>query len=160
MFRPALIAALLAALAPAALAQNVAFGGISADTSAPVEMSADNLSVNQTDGSAVFTGNVIIAQGEMKLQAAEVTVNYVEGSQQRIKSLLATGGVTLISGPDAATAEQGLYEVDSGVINLSGDVVMTQGENVLTGDKMRVNLADGSARVEGRVRTVLQPDGN
>lgn len=160
MLRHALIAALLLGTALPALAQNVAFGGIKADTSAPVEMSADSLSVNQTDGSATFTGNVVIAQGEMKLQAGEVTVVYAEGGQQRIQSLRATGGVVLVSGPDAAEASEAIYDVESGVINLAGDVVLTQGQNVLTGDKMQVSLADGTAQVQGRVRTVLQPGGN
>ena len=104
MLRSAMIACLLLTAALPVAAQNVAFGGIRADTSAPVEMSADNLSVNQADGSATFTGNVTIAQGEMKLQANEVTVIYAEGGQQRIKSLRAVGQVTLVSGPDAAEA--------------------------------------------------------
>lgn len=160
MLRPALIAALLLGTAVPALAQNVAFGGIKADTSAPVEMSADSLQVNQKDGSAVFTGNVVIAQGEMKLQAGEVVVVYAEGGQQRIQSLRATGGVVLVSGPDAAEASEAVYNVESGVIDLAGDVVLTQGQNVLTGDKMQVSLADGTAQVQGRVRTVLQPGGN
>ncbi|TRW99331.1 lipopolysaccharide transport periplasmic protein LptA [Paracoccus sp. M683] len=160
MLRPALIAALLLSAALPVAAQNVAFGGMTADTSAPVEMSADNLSVNQADGSAVFSGNVIIAQGEMKLSATEVTVIYAEGGQQRIQSLRATGGVTLVSGPDAAEAREAVYQVGSGIIDLSGDVVLTQGQNVLTGDTMQVSLADGTAQVQGRVRTILQPGGN
>ena len=55
---------------------NVAFGGLKADTSLPVEMNADSLAVNQTDGTAVFSGNVIVTQGAMKLSAAEIRVEY------------------------------------------------------------------------------------
>ena len=43
---------------------------------------------------------------------------------------------------------------------LTGDVVLTQGGNVLTGDRMLVNLQSGTAQVQGRVRSVLQPGGN
>ena len=50
-----------------ASAQSVAFGGMQADISAPVELAADNLTVNQSTGQAEFTGNVLIGQGEMKL---------------------------------------------------------------------------------------------
>lgn len=157
MLRPALIALALAA-GPAS-AQNTAFGGMSADTSAPVEVAADNLAVNQADGSAVFTGNVVIGQGEMRLSADRVTVIYAEGGQNRISSLRAEGNVTLVSGPDAAEAGTADYDVESGQVVLNGDVVLSQGSNVLTGDQVTVDLGTGTAQVQGRVRSVLQPGG-
>ena len=159
MLRPALLALLILAATPG-LAQNVTFGGIKADTSAPVELSADSLSVNQADGTAQFSGNVVIGQGEMRLSADEVTVIYADGDQQKISTLKAKGGVTLVNGPDAAEAAEADYNVESGDIALSGDVVLTQGANVLRGDKMRVNLTTGTAQVDGRVRSILQPGGN
>ena len=156
--RAALILMLCAATP--AMAQNVAFGGIQADTSAPVELAADSLQVNQSDGTAVFTGNVVIGQGEMRLSADKVTVIYADGDQQKIDSLQARGNVTLVNGPDAAEAAEADYNVATGNIALSGDVVLTQGQNVLRGDRMSGNLTEGSAQVDGRVRSVLQPGGN
>ena len=82
MLRPLIIALLLTA-GPAA-AQNVAFGAMRADVSAPVEVSADSLSVNQADGSAVFSGNVLIGQGEMRLAADRVTVKNDESAIARV----------------------------------------------------------------------------
>lgn len=158
MLRP-LLTALILAVTPA-WAQEVAFGGMTADASAPVEVAADNLAVNQADGSAVFTGNVVIGQGQMRLSADSVTVEYAEGGQNRIRSLHATGKVTLVSGKDAAEASEAVYEVESGNVTLTGDVVLTQGQNVLTGDRMTVSLTEGTAQVDGRVRTILQPGRN
>lgn len=160
MRRAVTLATLLMLAALPGLAQTVAFGGIKADVSAPVELSADSLSVNQSTGQAVFSGNVRIGQGEMKLAADEVVVHYVKDSQQKIDTLEATGNVTLVSGPDAAEAERAVYEVATGNITLSGQVLLTQGQNILSGDSMQVNLADGTAQVTGRVRSVLQPGGN
>lgn len=158
MLRPLLTALILAATP--AVAQNVAFGGMRADITAPVEVRADNLSVNQADGSAVLTGNVVIGQGGMRLSADRVTIIYAEGDQNRIRSLDAVGSVTLVSGPDAAEAKAATYDVAGGNVTLTGDVVLTQGQNVLTGDTMQVNLGTGQAQVQGRVRSVLQPGGN
>ena len=79
MLRPLTIA--LTLLAAPALAQNVAFGGMTADTSAPVEVAADNLAVDQADGSAVFTGNVVIGQGEMRLFQVYSAGNYIEATE-------------------------------------------------------------------------------
>lgn len=158
MLRPLLIA--LSVLAAPASAQNVTFGGMKADVSAPVEVASDNLTVNQTDGSALFEGNVVIGQGEMRLSADQVTVQYAEGGQSRIQSLTATGNVTLVSGPDAAEAQKAVYDVEGGNVVLTGDVLLSQGQNVLSGDKVTVDLATGAAQVNGRVRSVLQPGGN
>ena len=153
-----LFSALLAiALAFPALAQGtgVAFGTIRQDTGLPVEMSADNLSVDQETGQAIFTGNVVIGQGEMWLSAPRVLVIY-RGESSGIQRLEATGGVTLVSGPDAAEAERADYNIDSGTIEMSGNVLLTQGRSALSADRMSVRLSDGTAQMSGRVRTILQ----
>lgn len=154
-----ILAALLALPLPAA-AQTVAFGGIKADTRAPVEVTAETLNVDQSTGQANFTGNVLIGQGQMRLSADSVTVTYAQGGQQKIKTLNASGGVTLVNGPDAAEAAEAVYDVETGNIVLTGDAIVTQGQNVLAGDRIEVNLTDGTASVAGRVRTVLQPGVN
>jgi len=144
-------------LASAAFAQGaeVAFGTIEQDTSLPVEVSADALSVSQNDGSALFTGNVVIGQGEMRLSAPRVLVFYTEG-QTGIERLEATGGVTLVNADQAAEADTAEYEVNRGTIRMAGNVLLTQGANTLVSDTMDVDLETGTARMSGRVRTVFQ----
>ena len=68
-------------------------------------MTADALDVDQTSGEAIFTGNVLIAQGDMRLTAPRVLVVYDDGNRA-IQRMEATGGVTLVSGPDAAEAQE------------------------------------------------------
>jgi lipopolysaccharide export system protein LptA len=138
---------------------NLAFGAIQQDTSLPVEVTADSLSVSQQDGTAIFTGNVVIIQGEMRLAAPRVLVVYAEaseGQEARIARLEATGGVTLVSGPDAAESERADYDVDDGRVIMTGNVLLTQGASALTSDLMRVNLEDGTAQMDGRVKTILR----
>lgn len=137
----------------------VAFGNTQQNSSLPVEVTADNLNVNQENGTAVFTGNVLIGQGEMRLSAPRVLVVYKQ-DQSGIEELQATGGVTLVSGPDAAEARQADYNIDTGLIEMEGDVLLIQGVNALTGDKMFVDTKAGTARVTGRVKTILQPEGD
>ena len=143
----------------AAQGAQVAFGNTQQDSDLPVEVTADNLNVNQADGTAIFTGNVLIGQGEMRLSAPRVLVVYNE-DQSRIKRLEATGGVTLVSGEDAAEAQQANYNMDNGVIEMQGDVLLVQGPQALTGDRMYVDTRAGTARVSGRVKTILQPSEN
>ena len=153
--RLALLVSIMAAL-PAG-AQTVPFGGVQSDTSAPVEVAADNMVVNQSTGQAELTGNVLIAQGEMRLSADHVLVKYDTADKSRISTLDATGNVTLVQGADAAEAAHGVYEVSTGLVTLTGDVLVTQGENIMSGETIVVNLADGTAKASGRVRTTLQP---
>jgi lipopolysaccharide export system protein LptA len=134
---------------------SVAFGTIRQDTDQPVEVTADNLSVDQETGTAIFTGNVLIGQGEMRLSAARVLVVY-RAETQGIARLEATGGVTLVSGPDAAESQRADYNIDDGTIVMTGNVLLAQGSSALSADKMSVRLSDGTAQMSGRVKTILQ----
>lgn len=147
------------AAAPAtAQGTNVAFGAIQQDTGLPVEVTSDNLAVDQETGTAVFTGNVVIGQGEMRLSAPQVLVVYDE-AQSAIERMEATGGVTLVSGPDAAESDRADYSITDGVIVMTGNVLLDQGPNALSADRMTVQLNDGTAQMSGRVKTIIQPSG-
>ena len=55
-----------------------------------------------------------------------------------------------------AESERADYDIDSGVIVMTGNVLMAQGNNAISSDRMTVNLDGGTARMEGRVKTILQ----
>lgn len=151
-------AVLVLALFPAALlaqGAQIAFGDVTQDTSQPVEVTADNLAVDQNDGTAVFTGNVLIGQGKMRLSAARVQVHYDQAGN-RIERMVASGGVTLVSGDDAAEAQNADYSIDTGMIKMQGDVLLVQKKSAITADRMTVDTKSGTAQMEGRVKTVLQ----
>ena len=133
---------------------NVAFGTIRQDTNKPEEVTADNLEVDQETGTAIFTGNVLIGQGEMRLSAARVLVVY-RAENKGIARLEATGGVTLVSGPDAAEAQRADYDIEDGTIVMTGNVLLAQGASALSADRMSVRLSDGTAQMSGRVKTIL-----
>ncbi len=159
LFRYVICVSLLIGLPGLTLAQTaqVAFGNTQQDSNLPVEVSADNLAVNQNDGTAVFTGNVLIGQGAMRLSAPRVLVVYLD-DQSGIEQLKASGGVTLVSGDDAAEAANADYNIQTGLIEMQGNVLLVQGSNALTADKMFVDTKAGTARMSGRVKTVLQPE--
>ncbi|MEM6498078.1 MAG: LptA/OstA family protein [Pseudomonadota bacterium] len=147
----------LLAISGTALAQtgNVGFGAAPQDSSAPVEATSDELFIDENDGTAVFTGNVVITQAEMILTAPRVEVFYLQDVDQ-IDRIVATGGVTIVSGPDAAESADAVYDFESETIVMTGDVLVTQGPQVLSGQEFVIFMADGTAKMTGRVRTVLQ----
>jgi len=151
----------LALISSAVTAQSasIAFGTIKADPTLPVEVTADALEVNQTDGSAEFQGNVLVIQGVMRLSADTVLVSY-KPEQKGIDQLEAIGNVILVNGPDAAEAERAEYTIDSGTVVMTGNVLLSQGSSTLTSNQMVVNLNTGTAQMSGRVKTILNPDGS
>lgn len=134
----------------------VAFGGVRQDPTLPVEVTADSLEVNQTDGTAVFTGNVLAVQGGMRLTAGAVRVEYTRGGGG-IERLHATGGVTLVNATDAAESSEAVYTLASGSVVMTGAVLLTQGPNAISGERLVLDLQAGTGVMEGRVKTVFQP---
>ena len=151
---------LLAAMASPLAAQqaDIRFGGLQQDTTLPVEVTSDTLSVDQATGAAVFTGNVLAKQGEMRLTAGAIRVEYTAAGDG-IDRLLATDGVTLVSPTDAAEAREAVYTIASGTVVMTGDVLLTQGNAAISGEKLTVNLKDGTGTMTGRVRSVFTPGG-
>ena len=156
----ALCVTLILATAGTAGAQtNVNLGGITVDTSSAIEVTADSLSVDQESGKAVFDGNVIIGQGDLRLTAGRVEVIYGTDTSQ-IARLIASQGVTFVTADEAAEAQQADYDITSGLLVLTGEVLLTQGPSAISAAAMTINVTDGTATLEGRVRTVLQQGGN
>lgn len=179
-FRAAIgIAALLAALAAGtAEAQQNQPLDRSFDVDQPIEISADSLEVRQNENIAIFQGNVAAAQGRIRLRADRISVHYrprqttgVAGAiGGAISRLDASGNVFISSPTEIAQGKSGVYDVDKKLVSLSGDVILTRGENVLRGERLVINLATGVTTLDGgtggagaakpaqRVRGVFHPD--
>lgn len=137
---------------------NLALGGISVDPTAPVEITADALTVDQNAGTAVFIGAVNVGQGDLRLVAESVEVVYTEATGE-IARLVASGGVTFVTANEAAEAQSAVYDLVAGILTLQGDVLLTQGDSALSAQEMVVDLNAGTTQVAGRVTTVFQPGG-
>jgi lipopolysaccharide export system protein LptA len=81
------------------------------------------------------------------------------GGSSQIRKLEAKGGVVVKQKDQTVTGETGIFDMKSNTVTLLGGVVLTQGQNVLRGDRLVVNLATGVSRVEvgqgGRVRALI-----
>ena len=132
---------------------SLSLGGFSPDPEAPIEMTADRLTVNQLDGSAQFESNVVISQGDIHITAELVTVTYLKDGG--IDQLNATGGVTFVTQTESAEAETAAYDLTNRQLVLGGGVLLTQGQRAISADKMSIDLETGAALMEGRVRTTL-----
>jgi len=58
------------------------------------------------------------------------------------------------------TGETAVFDTKTNLVTMLGGVVMTQGKNVLRGDRLLVDMTTGVSRVEsdsGRVQGLFQP---
>lgn len=134
----------------------------------PIEIAADALEVQQDKRTATFTGNVNANQGNMVMKADRLIVTYAQGGgDNAISKLDAVGKVFLSTPAETAQGNNATYDVPAGIITLTGSVILTQGQNVLRGERAVLNLATGNSRVEGapagaggdgRVRVVIDPN--
>ncbi len=144
-------------LAGAALAQTTVTTGLVADPTQPIEVEADQLSVDQTTGIAIFTGNVRIKQGELRATAPMATLMYNE-DRTEIQTVHLENGVILTNGIEVVQGQDAVYTVPDGVVVVTGDVIVTQGPSTISGPKLTYNLEAGSGVMDGgRVQSVFVP---
>lgn len=141
-----------------AVAQGLPFGGLAHDSSQPVEISANSLSVDQTARTAEFQGGVVAGQGTLRLTADRLVVEYAAqegGGTGEIRLMRAFGNVTMTNGGEAAESQEAIYTVVDGMMRMMGDVLLTQGDNAIAGNILNINLDAGTAVFEGRVTSVF-----
>ena len=164
-----------------------ALQGFSENRNLPVQIDAATLEVRDKDKVAIFSGNVRVKQGDTGLRCKSLLVFYEQdgegagkqgekgktmqaatpgpGGQQKIKRLEARGDVVVTQKEQTATGEVGIFDMKTNTVTLSGNVIMTQGKNVLRGEKLVVDLTNGVSRVEsgkngqGRVQGLFLPSG-
>jgi lipopolysaccharide export system protein LptA len=87
----------------------------------------------------------------------------------QITKIEAKGDVIINSGQDqTTTSDWALYDVPSQLVTVGGNVVLTQGQNVLKGDRLVIDLKTGESRFEnpgntatgGRIRALFVPRGD
>lgn len=135
---------------------SLGFGSSDSISEARIEITSESLAVSETEGTVLFSGDVVISQGEIELSATKVMVTY-NNETATIITIDASDGVRLISGSDAVEADGAQYDVQAGTVLMSGNVVLVQGAFALSAKQMSIDLNDGTAQMIGRVKTILQP---
>ncbi|MGY6697824.1 MAG: LptA/OstA family protein [Roseinatronobacter sp.] len=140
----------------AAQGTGLSFSGLDQVRGLPVEVTADELQVNNATGETVFSGNAVLGQGDMRIAAQEIRIIYAASENGRIQRLEASGGVTFVTAEEAAEARSAVYEVAQGRVTMRGSVILTQGPNILSGDSLDVDIGTGQGQMRGNVRTIIQ----
>ena len=151
--------AMLTAVPSHAQNAGIALSPIDINGSEPVEVTADNLTVEQNTNSAIFEGNAKVVQGKLVLEAKKIVVRY-NIEQSAIESVVASTNVTFTNGVEIAEAQVAVYKIGSGTLDLSEDVVLVQSTNAISGDKLQLDLKTSRGKMSGNVKTIFisKPD--
>lgn len=121
------------------------------DSSAPIDVDAARIEIQDAANQAVFTGAVVIRQGNLTLYADSVKVLYTQKSgNPEMQRLDARGNVKLVSPSERATADVGIYDVDGRIITMTGNVTLDRGGSVLKGQRLVLNLVTGQSSFDAR----------
>lgn len=146
-------AALAGALGTASMTPALGQGATSAlqghNTNAPVDVAADRIEVQDRADRAVFSGNVVVRQAELTLNAARLTVAYTNAGGIQIERLDASGGVVVRSPSETARGQFAVYDLNNRLITLVGGVSLIRGESRVNGGRLVIDLASGRAVMDG-----------
>jgi lipopolysaccharide export system protein LptA len=168
----ALIVVCIAFGAVPAIAQQARMTGMQLSGDQPIQIESDRLEVRDEDNIAIFTGNVAVTQGNTLMRSGKMTVHYGSNSAAAmagasdIERIEVEDGVHLRSDDQVATGDRATFDMLTEILVMTGEeVVLSEGDNVIIGCQLTVEMATGRAQLQGctdgsgtgRVRMLLQP---
>jgi len=164
-----------------------AMQGFSQNRDQPIQIEAAELEMRDKKNEATFSGNVKVVQGDTTMTSKTLVVFYDSApapaapaaagkaktakaapmqaatpgpsGSSSIKRLEASGNVVVIQKDQVVTGDNAIFDTKTNLITMLGGIVLTQGKNVLRGDRLLVDMTTGVSRVEsdsGRVQGLFQ----
>lgn len=160
-----------------------AMAQLSGSSNAPIDVTGDQLEAQPQQCLAIYRGNVEALQGTSRLRtdvlnlyakpdatphpsAAPGAATSKCGALERME---AHGSVYYVTPGEVVKGDDAVYLADAKTITVTGDVVVSQGKNVVVGNRLVINTDTEHATMEsnakgagapGRVRSVLYPGNN
>ncbi len=155
-----------------------AMQGFSQNRDQPIQIEAAELEMRDKKNEATFSGNVKVVQGDTTMTSKTLVVFYDSasapaaaaptaagkakaakaapmqsatpgpGGSSSIKRLEASGNVVVTQKDQVVTGDTAIFDTKTNLITMLGGIVLTQGKNVLRGDRLLVDMTTGVSRVE------------
>ncbi len=121
---------------------------------APTFITSASLTVKSDKRVFVYTGGVVVKQGDMTLTCEELEGRYTENNQ--IDELIAKRNILITKGPTIrATGQKGVYTASTGTLVLTDNPSLEQNGSTLSADVIRVFMHEDRSVAEGDVRMKL-----
>lgn len=149
---------------------NQSIFALPSDRQQPISLLADRATFNEKTGVTTYSGNVIIEQGTMRLEANSIVANL--NAKKELSVITATGNpakfqqkIDPAKGLAKGQAQKIVYNADTGILTLTGNASLQQDGSSIKGSILRYSMnkgdveAIGSAdkKSGGRVQIILPP---
>ena len=156
---------------------------LAGSSNAPIDVTGDQLEAQPQQCLAIYRGNVEALQGTSRLRT-DVLNLYAKADATphpsaapgaapskcgALERMEAHGSVYYVTPSEVVKGDDAVYLADAKTITVTGDVVVSQGKNVVVGNRLVINTDTEHATMEsnakgagapGRVRSVLYPGNN
>ena len=145
----------------------------------PISVDADKLVYFDKERKAIYSGSVVVIQGDTKMTCSAMTVYLNQSpaqgpdglagaragppSNSGIKRIEAAGPVTVVSKTQVATGDSATYDKGEDKVLLIGNVTLSDGQNVTKGEWLIYDLKTSQATIDpgaksGRVHGQFIPN--
>jgi lipopolysaccharide export system protein LptA len=131
----------------------------------PMEITSNRMEAFNEKKLVIFSGNATVTQGSNVLKADQLLLYYKKdpGKKEKIGSMEtdragdlekieAKGNVSLTQGKRVATGDDATYYRESNKVILTGNAVLSEGKNSVKGDKVTVFLNENRGLVESNTQ--------
>jgi len=134
------------------------------------QIGANQLEVAERESRAVYIGDVDVVQGDARLRADKLTINFAGNSTAAngggfgdIDNMIAEGNVFYVTPDLRARGNRGEYQAETETIVLTGDVIISRCGDVAKGEKLVLKTQTGQSTLDGgedaaRVVTIIDPE--
>lgn len=156
---------------------NLAALGETTNSSSPLSIRSEQMTLNNKEQRAVFKGRVVITHGDVIIRAdrAEIFFNsepggsdgetygsfmnpgQLDGGNDNISRILITGNVIFLQGEKRATSEKAFYNRLEETVVLTGHPVIEESDYEVTGSKVTIFLKENRSEVE-ESRVLIHPE--
>lgn len=139
---------------------------IPSDRNQQITLSADRATYNDKTGVTTYSGNVVIQQGTLKVQADSIVANL--NAKREISSITATGRpakfqqqIHVEKGIAQGQAQKIVYNASTGILTLSGGAYLNQDGAIMRAETLRYSMNKGDVEAtgskSGRVQLIIPP---
>jgi lipopolysaccharide export system protein LptA len=127
----------------------------------PIEIISDRMDAFNEKKMVVFSGNAMAKQSDKILKSDKLLLYYKREPAKKIKigtkeiegagdleKIEAKGNVSITQGERIVTGDEAVFFQDSGQIIMTGNAVLREGKNIIKGDKVIVFLNENRGMIE------------